>query len=73
MNYIKRLQADNAGLQREVEAIKDGLNDLRSYLDSSKFHCGDRLDNYVNIADVLAYLRKAEIAGILAGEREVAA
>ena len=73
MNYIERLRIENAGLRREVEAVKTGLDDLRAYLHSSKFRCGDRLDNYVNVADVLAYLRNAQDAGTLARESEVAA
>ena len=73
MNYIRQLQAQEAALQREIEALKNGFTDLRRYLQSEKFHCGDRLDGYVNVGDVLAYLRHAEDAGIVARESEVAA
>ena len=72
MNYIERLRIENAGLRREVEAVKTGLNDLRAYLHSPKFRCGDRLDSYVNICDVLAYLRNAEDAGTMARECDAA-
>ena len=73
MNYIKQLKCDNQALSREVAAIKSGLNELRDYLHSPKFRCGDSLDSYVNLSDVLAYLRNAEDAGIVARESGVAA
>lgn len=72
MSYIRQLQADNAALHREIAAIKSGLNELRAYLHSPKFRCGDTLDSYVNLSDVLAYVRNAEDAGIQARESEVA-
>jgi len=68
MNYIKRLQLEAAAAKKELAAVKQGLDDLRSHLASSKFRCGDRLDGYVNISDIRAYLRNAEEAGTLAGE-----
>lgn len=71
MNYINQLQGERDGLQRQADTIADGLNDLRRYLQSDKFRCGDRLDGYVNTADVLAYLRNAEMAGIVARESGV--
>jgi len=30
---------------------------LISYLNSEKFHCGDKLDNYVNIMDIFEYVQ----------------
>ena len=66
MNYIHHVRSENEALQREIVAIKSGLNDLRRYLHSPKFCCGDSLDSYVNLSDVLAYLRNSEDAGILA-------
>lgn len=73
MNYIQQLKSERESLQREIAAIKSGITDLRAYLQSPKFRCGDRLDGYVNTGDVLAYLRNAEDAGTLARESEVAA
>lgn len=70
MNYIEQLRADKLALQREVSALRDGLNDLRAYMQSPKFRCGHRLDSYVNVADVLAYVRNAENAGTVARESE---
>lgn len=72
MNFIRQLQNDNAALERQIAAVRAGLDDLRRYLHSDKFRCGDALDSYVNISDVLAYLRNAEDAGLLAKESGVA-
>jgi hypothetical protein len=61
-NYIQRLRSENAALAREVAALRDGIHGLRSYFILPKFYCGDTLDGYVNIADVLLRLREAEHA-----------
>ena len=61
-NYIHGLRSDNAALSREMAALRDGLDALRSYFALPKFSCGDRLDGYVSIADVLLRLREAENA-----------
>jgi hypothetical protein len=53
MNYIKRLQAQVRALQQEKLALRNGLNELESYLLSPKFSCGNELDGYVNVNDVL--------------------
>jgi hypothetical protein len=53
MNYIHKLKKDNEGLKDEINIIKESLDDLRRYLNSSKFQCGDELDGYVNVKDVL--------------------
>jgi hypothetical protein len=66
MNHIKKLQMDLASSRQELQAIKDGIANLRAYLQSSKFHCGDRLDGYVNIEDVLNLIASAEDAGFMA-------
>ncbi len=71
MNSAQPL-ANGRGLNRPLDARwekgKEGLSDLRAYLHSPKFNCGDRLDHYVNVSDVLAYLRNAEEAGLNAKE-----
>jgi hypothetical protein len=69
MNYILQLKDQAARAEAEVSALRAGLHDLRSYLMSPKFRCGDRLDGYINTGDVLAYVRNAETAGIDARER----
>ena len=56
MNYIKRLEASHSA---SLDAVSDALGEiisLRSYLTSSKFNCGNALDGYVNVNDVLARL-----------------
>ena len=60
MNHIIRLQQQATQLEREVTALRAGINSLRAHLHSPKFNCGDRLDNYVNVADVLHWLRDVE-------------
>jgi hypothetical protein len=67
-NYIHRLRGEAKSLQSEVKALRQGLNDLRGYLHSHKFACGDRLDGYVHTGDVLEYLRNTESAGVEARE-----
>jgi len=39
------------------------VNDLYTYMNSKKFHCGDDLDNYINTQDVSNYLDK--IRGVI--------
>ena len=59
MNYIKRLQRDNAEQATEIAEIKQEIRDLVSYLQSPKFNCGNELDGYVNVSDVIARLSAA--------------
>lgn len=68
MNYIKRLQADIARLTAERDMLLAGIEDIRQYLHHSKFACGDRLDGYVNVMDVLLRLREAKQASLMAGD-----
>jgi len=67
-NYIQRLRGENAALARELAALREGIDALRSYFALPKFSCGDRLDGYVNVADVLLRLREAENAALHARE-----
>jgi hypothetical protein len=53
MNYIHKLQGEVQEKDREVQAIRESLIDLRNYLLSGKFRCGNDLDGYVNVQDVL--------------------
>ena len=60
MNYIKRLEEEN---REKNEAVVKGLgaiNEIRRYLNSEKFRCGDDLDGYVNVADMFQGLRVVE-------------
>ena len=61
-NYIQRLEGERDTLAREVATLRDGIGELRAYFALPKFACGDRVDGYVNIADVLLRLREAENA-----------
>lgn len=56
MNYIKRLEMENADKAATIDRIRTHLQALERYLCSSKFRCGDTLDGYVNIQDVLTRL-----------------
>lgn len=49
MNYIKRLENENRVLGAELVALKTGLGDLRSYLESQKFY----EETTVQVRDVL--------------------
>lgn len=70
MNYILALKLLNASQTRELQALRAGLDNLKSYLSAPKFRCGDRLDGYVNIADVLDRLRSAESDALTAREHD---
>ena len=68
MNYILQLQKQIENQNQAILAFKNGIQDLRNYLNSPKFNCGDRLDGYVNIQDV--FLRLDEIKN-QAWEKEI--
>jgi hypothetical protein len=59
-NYIKTLQDRVAELEAEKQSARETLIELETYLLSTKFHCGDELDGYVSIQDVLARMRDAQ-------------
>jgi hypothetical protein len=61
MNYIHKLQETVDTLSSQKRELQDGIKELKSYLQSSKFNCGDELDGYVNIQDVIN--RLPEIIG----------
>lgn len=52
MNYIKRLEKENATFRRMIAAVEAELMDVRRYLTSPKFH----EDPTVQVRDVLARL-----------------
>jgi hypothetical protein len=56
MNYIKRLEHELQEAQLDKQKADEIVNELFKYLNSSKFQCGDELDNYVNIKDIMTYL-----------------
>lgn len=56
MNYIKRLEEASKDAKEAREKAMEAIMDLQGYLESPKFSCGDSLDGYVNVKDVLARL-----------------
>lgn len=61
MGYINTLQNENAELKTKMAAAEEELNNLRLYLESDKFRCGDELDQYVNIRDVLSRIERIDL------------
>lgn len=59
-NYIHTLQDKVQELEAEKKAARESLIELEAYLTSSKFNCGDELDGYVSIQDVLNRMRDAK-------------
>ena len=56
MNYIHSLQATVAEKNREVQALRDGLADLYSYVTSAKY----ATDTNVNAADIVLRIREVQ-------------
>ena len=56
----------------ELQELRDGMESLISYLRSSKFHCGDSLDGYVQINDVITSLRQTRSNSFDAGDAALA-
>ena len=50
MNYIKALKATVAKQHDEIDTLREGINDVLRYLNSSKFH-GEE-NNFVNPNDI---------------------
>jgi len=53
MNYIKQLQETLETTSHQKRELKRIISELRSYVQSNKFHSGNELDNYVSCQDVL--------------------
>jgi hypothetical protein len=53
MNDIKQLETQVRALKAERQTLTNGINDIVAYLNSSKLACGNELDGYVQINDVL--------------------
>ena len=56
MNYIKKLQEEVKRHNESTENVYSVICELYAYMNSSKFNCGDTLDNYINVSDVRNYL-----------------
>lgn len=59
MNYIKRIELDAKKSESEVQILRDGVIELMSYLNSSKF----QVDPTVQVRDVLTRLQQILFAG----------
>lgn len=60
MRYIEKLIKDKEDSKKTISSIYEDINNLEKYLLSRKFHCGDDLDGYVSISDVLNRLERAK-------------
>ena len=58
MNYITQLKSQISEQQQVIARYEEMVADLHRYLLSAKFRCGDPLDGYVNVSDVL---RRTEV------------
>lgn len=56
MNYIQSLQDQVSELRTQKDAVNEQITSLMAYINSPKFQCGDELDGYVNISDVMSRL-----------------
>jgi hypothetical protein len=60
MNHIKKLQQNVEVLSGAVHAAKNEVMEIRKYLCSSKFRCGDELDGLVHVQDILNRLQNVD-------------
>jgi len=65
--YVRRLDAERQRVTAELEALQDGLADLRRYLNSPKFREPSDRQFYVNTEDVLLRLDESLFAAAVAG------
>ena len=67
MNYIKRLEQENRALTAELEGLREGIRDLRIYLDLPKFSSDSRVER----GDIYLRLEDAENLASEAANRAV--
>jgi len=53
MNYIKRLQEENAELQAQIKRIQEVTMDLMAYAQSDKFSSASDIGTYISKYDVI--------------------
>ena len=53
MNYIKRLQQENADLQAQLKRIQEVTMDLMAYAQSDKFSGASDIGTYISKHDVI--------------------
>lgn len=56
MNYIKQLQTKLDDSNTIKEDTKKLIIEFRKHLTSTKYHCGNELDNYICVTDVHNWL-----------------
>jgi len=56
LNYIKRLEYENARKAAEIVGLRSILHDIKVYLSSTKFH----EENWVNVHDILYMIQQGE-------------
>lgn len=61
MNYIQKLNDKIERLDKQRAVAWDQLFELKKYLTSGKFSCGNELDGYVNVKDVLDRLAQIDL------------
>jgi len=66
--YVRRIDAERAMAQAELNAVLEGLRDLRRYLNSPKFRAPSDRQNLVNVEDVLSRLNETTYAGVVASD-----
>ena len=54
MNYIKKLQSENAELQAQIKRIQEVTMDLMAYAQSEKFSGDGDIGTYMSKYDVIA-------------------
>ena len=57
MHYTEKLKNEIAELKKDSEDKRQIVISLFVYLSNKKFHCGDKLDGYVSVSDVLHRLQ----------------
>lgn len=57
MNYIKKLERDKRIAKYQMDEMKIRIEELRAYIHSDKFNCGDELDGYVSVKDIEARIQ----------------
>jgi hypothetical protein len=57
--YIQQLRQEIARREQDRKDAHLEIKGLLQYLENDKFHCGDELDGYVSIKDILPALQRA--------------
>lgn len=60
MNYIDRLQRENAEMRAQLDAVREAINEARAYIGSSKFADW----RYVSTMDMEVRLSEAAMVAV---------